>query len=63
MKHFQLQINSKSFGTYFHRVSNKMTSNCKSEMLLYANCCSLKKGDLNQFDCQKEFQMLKQCIK
>ena len=44
------------------RKLGQSVSLCTTEINLYSNCCKIKDLNISQYDCQKEFEMLKNCV-
>ena len=41
----------------------KSVKQCTVESTAYANCCTSKSLNINQYDCQKEYEKLMDCVK
>ncbi len=45
------------------RKIGKEVTSCNEQVNAYADCCMTKSLNINQFDCEKEFKLLKDCMK
>jgi hypothetical protein len=45
------------------RKLGKSVTNCTTEATLYTNCCTTKSLNINQYECQKEYEKLMSCVR
>lgn len=45
------------------RKLGKSVTNCSVEATLYSNCCTTKSLNINQYECQKEYEKLMACVR
>ncbi len=59
-------LQSKKFSQLVHPHLRKMgrsVVNCSKEASDYTSCCTTKGLNINQYDCQKEFEKLIVCVR
>ena len=54
--------NKHFFGVWLNKVSNTIKNKCSIESFNYFECVNKKGYNINHFECDKEFQLLKKCI-
>lgn len=60
-----LHVRKYNFSQYIYpnvRKLGKSVAQCTSEVTLYTNCCTMKDLNISQYDCQKEYEMLRTCV-
>lgn len=65
-KNFNFMIFPKAgFSQYVYpniRKLGKSVAQCSKEAALYTDCCTMKNLNISQYECQKEFDSLKNCV-